>query len=64
VLVVWGRHDPYLPVSYAGRQREFFPQAQVKILEDSGHWPFADNNERVAEIFMPFIRQAVSVSKA
>ncbi len=64
VLVVWGRHDPYLPVSYAGRQREFFPQAQVKILEDSGHWPFADNHERVAEIFMPFIREAVSVSKA
>ncbi len=64
VLVVWGRHDPYLPVSFAGRQREFFPQAQVKILDDSGHWPFADNPEHVAEIVTPFIRQAVSVSKA
>jgi pimeloyl-ACP methyl ester carboxylesterase len=58
VLVVWGERDPYLPVRYAERQREFFPQAQVKVVEDSGHWPFADNPECVAEIVTPFLRQA------
>jgi pimeloyl-ACP methyl ester carboxylesterase len=51
-------------VRYAERQREFFPQAQVKIFDDSGHWPFADNSERVAEIVIPFIRQALSASQA
>lgn len=60
VLVVWGRHDPYVPVRYAERQREFFPQAQVEILDDSGHWPFADNPARVAKIVVPFLRNAVS----
>ncbi len=60
VLVVWGRHDPYLPVRYAEGQREFFPQAQVHVLDDSGHWPFADNPERVAELMIPFLRQAVT----
>jgi len=60
VLLVWGRHDPYLPVRYAEGQREFFPQAQVHVLDDSGHWPFADNPERVAELMIPFLRQAVT----
>jgi pimeloyl-ACP methyl ester carboxylesterase len=64
VLVVWGRRDPYLPASYAERQREFFAQAQVNVLDDSGHWPFADNPERVAELATPFLWQAVNHTKA
>jgi pimeloyl-ACP methyl ester carboxylesterase len=64
VLVLWGRHDPYLPVRYAEIQREFFPQAQVNVFDDSGHWPHADNPERVAELVVPFLRQAVTRVKA
>src|SRR4029450_844838 len=26
-LVIWGRHDPYLPVALAERQRQWFPSA-------------------------------------
>ncbi len=64
VLVVWGKHDPYLPVSYARRQLEFFPQAQVNVLDESGHWPFADDPERVAKVVVPFIRRSLSESVA
>lgn len=60
VLVVWGAHDPYLPVGYAERQREFFPKAQVVTLDQSGHWPYADDPERVAAIVTPFLKQAVA----
>lgn len=42
-LVVWGANDPYLPVALAERQREAFPSARISILEESGHWPFADD---------------------
>jgi pimeloyl-ACP methyl ester carboxylesterase len=56
VMVVWGKHDPYLPVRYAERQREFFPRADVKVLDDSGHWPFADNPKAVADAVIPFLR--------
>jgi pimeloyl-ACP methyl ester carboxylesterase len=56
VMVVWGQHDPYLPVRYAERQREFFPRADVKVLDDSGHWPFADNPKAVADAVIPFLR--------
>jgi len=55
-LVVWGKHDPYLPVQLANRQREVFPNAQVVVLEQSGHWPFADDPAGVAEVVVPFLR--------
>ena len=58
VCVVWGARDPYVDVSYAERQREFFPAAQVHVFEDSGHWPHADNPERFAGVVVPFLQQA------
>jgi pimeloyl-ACP methyl ester carboxylesterase len=63
VLVVWGRHDPYLPVSYAERQRAFFPKARVCVLDGSGHWPHADDPEGVAALVTPFLSQAVADAK-
>ncbi|MBI4697307.1 MAG: alpha/beta hydrolase [Gammaproteobacteria bacterium] len=56
-LVVWGARDPYLPVRHAGLQRETFPRAEVVLLEDSGHWPFADHPEAVAAAVLPFLRR-------
>ena len=47
-LVLWGRHDPYLPAALAERQRDAFPHADVHVLERSGHWPFIDDHETVA----------------
>jgi pimeloyl-ACP methyl ester carboxylesterase len=56
-LVVWGKHDPYVPIAFAERQREVFPDAQVVIMEGSGHWPFADDPDGVARVVIPFLRQ-------
>jgi pimeloyl-ACP methyl ester carboxylesterase len=56
-LVVWGRHDPYLPVRHAEAQRQAFPSAEIVVLDGSGHWPFADDPERVAELVVPFLRR-------
>ena len=64
VLVVWGRHDPYIPVRLAERQREIFLGAQVVILEESGHWPFADNPEGVAAAVLPFLRRQFNYAPA
>lgn len=57
VLVIWGRCDPYVPVAYAERQREVFPQAEVHILDRSGHWPFADDPDAVSALALPFLRR-------
>jgi pimeloyl-ACP methyl ester carboxylesterase len=56
-LIVWGAHDPYIPVAFAERQREVFPRAEIKILNDSGHWPFADDPNSVAQAVLPFLRR-------
>ena len=59
-LVVWGAQDPYLPVALAERQREAFPRAEVVILDESGHWPFADDPDSVGRAVEPFLREQVA----
>jgi pimeloyl-ACP methyl ester carboxylesterase len=53
--VVWGAADPYLPLAQAYRQTETFPQARVQVLDQSGHFPFADDPEGVATAVVPFL---------
>ncbi len=64
VLVIWGAHDPYLPVTYADRQRETFTHAHVCVLSGSGHWPFVDDPEAVERIAIPFLRRALGAGLA
>jgi pimeloyl-ACP methyl ester carboxylesterase len=54
-LVLWGRHDPYLPAALAERQRDGFPDADIQILEHSGHWPFVDDPETVTRLIVAFL---------
>ncbi len=54
-LVIWGEHDAYLPASYATRQRDAFPSAEVHVLPASGHWPFADAPETVERLLVEFL---------
>lgn len=58
-LVIWGAADPYLPVSLAHRQQETFPGAQVVLLPESGHFPFADDPQGVANALVPFLQAQV-----
>ena len=58
-LVIWGRHDPYIDAAYAERQREVFPAARVVMLDQSGHWPYADDPAAVASALVPFLRAQV-----
>jgi pimeloyl-ACP methyl ester carboxylesterase/flavin-dependent dehydrogenase len=62
-LVVWGAHDPYIPVGMAERQREAFPRAQIEILEGSGHWPFADDPDGVGRVVEPFLRSVLEADR-
>lgn len=59
-LVVWGAADPYLPVRLAEQQKETFPKAQVVLLPQSGHFPFADDPQGVANAVVPFLQQQLT----
>lgn len=54
-LVVWGEHDPYLSSSFAQRQSDAFPSAEVHVLPASGHWPYADAPETVERLLAEFL---------
>jgi pimeloyl-ACP methyl ester carboxylesterase len=53
-LVLWGDGDPFLPVSFAERQKDYF-DAQVHVLPRCGHWPMIDEPERVRELVAGFL---------
>jgi pimeloyl-ACP methyl ester carboxylesterase len=54
-LVVWGAHDPYIKVEYAEQQKQTFPDAEVVVLEESGHWPMWDAPEEMEAAIVPFL---------
>jgi pimeloyl-ACP methyl ester carboxylesterase len=56
-IVIWGVHDPYVPVEFAERNREVLPRAEVHRVEKAGHWPFIDRPDEVAAILLPFLRK-------
>jgi len=64
VLVIWGRHDPYLPARYAERQRDVFRRGEVAVPDDGGHGPFADDPETFTRILLPFLRAHVGAPPA
>jgi len=60
VLVLWGERDLYLPVGYAHRQLETFPDAEVVVLPDCGHWPQAEQPALVEQHITGFLQKAVA----
>jgi pimeloyl-ACP methyl ester carboxylesterase len=62
--VLWGRHDPYLPAALAERQRDAFPRATVRILDRSGHWPFADDPATVSDALLAFLAEHAGAGRA
>jgi pimeloyl-ACP methyl ester carboxylesterase len=55
-LVVWGARDIFISETLAERQREVFPDVQIEILKDSGHFPYLDDPKAVARAVIPFLR--------
>ena len=58
-LVIWGEQDSYVPVRFAAQQQAYFA-AEVHILADTGHWPMADQAERVGGLVLPFLRRQLA----
>jgi pimeloyl-ACP methyl ester carboxylesterase len=55
-LVIWGVKDPYVGPRRAEALKRAFPSAEMVMLDDSGHFPFADNPQRTVELVVPFLR--------
>jgi pimeloyl-ACP methyl ester carboxylesterase len=62
-LVLWGLHDPYLPVDLADRQREAFPGARSVTLPHSAHWPFADDPDGFTAEVIGWLEEQVAATR-
>jgi pimeloyl-ACP methyl ester carboxylesterase len=62
-LVIWGAKDPYLGVEFAERQGEFFDVKDLVILEESGHWPFQDDPQRVRQALLEFLPTQLTAAR-
>lgn len=58
--VIWGAGDPYIPVRFAEQQRNYFPDAEIHLLDGLGHWPFIDDPQTVLTPLATFLRRNVA----
>jgi len=54
-LVLWGEHDPILPVAWSDRLGEFFPRLTFKRVPEAGHFLMRERPELVNEEVAAFL---------
>jgi len=63
VLVVWGKQDALISVTYGEALAAEFPKADLKVLEGCGHVPIADCPEAFDREVVPFLTAADSPAR-
>lgn len=61
-IVIFGEDDPYLPARLAARNKEALVNAEVHLLDGSGHWPHLDAPDKVAALLLPFLEAQTASS--
>jgi pimeloyl-ACP methyl ester carboxylesterase len=56
-IVIWGKKDPWLPLSLAQSFVDTIPNAQLTLLDEVGHYPQEDWHEKVSETLLIFLRR-------
>jgi pimeloyl-ACP methyl ester carboxylesterase len=54
-LIIWGRHDPAVPVAHAYQARDLIPDSEVRILERCGHLPQLERPEEFNGLVLDFL---------
>ncbi|WP_183094246.1 alpha/beta fold hydrolase [Nocardioides stalactiti] len=55
MAVVWGRDDQVIPVRHSSNVAALAPEASVRVLPDSGHFPHRDHPEEFARLLDEFV---------
>jgi len=55
MLVIWGKQDTVIPVSHAGTARCYATNAEIHVLDRSGHFPHKDHPEEFCRLVVEFI---------
>lgn len=62
-LLIWGRHDPVIPLKFGKRAAAAIPGARLEVL-DTGHVPHTSDPEGFAGHLIPFAEEALGISGA
>jgi len=54
-LIVWKRHDPYLPLALARRAAELIPGSRLEVLPGYGHAPHGQNRDAFNRLLLDFL---------
>ncbi len=61
-LVVWGRQDTLIPITYSKDFVSSIKNCQFVEMESSGHTPYVEEPEKFSEIVLRFLNQQMVVS--
>jgi pimeloyl-ACP methyl ester carboxylesterase len=61
-LLVWGRQDSLLPITYSKDFVSSIKNCQFVEMENSGHTPFVEEPEKFSEIVLRFLNQQMVIS--
>lgn len=56
-LLVWGSNDPETPLRDAAIMKREIINSQLKVIPESGHFPFLDHPQVVARLIGDFLKQ-------
>jgi pimeloyl-ACP methyl ester carboxylesterase len=54
-LIIWGRHDKLIPVSYADDFASRIARSRVEIIDGAGHIPQLEQREKTTELVLAFL---------
>ena len=55
MLIVWGRHDPVIPLAHGERAHELVPGSRLEVFERAGHFPHLDEPVRFIQLLEEWI---------
>lgn len=55
MLIVWGEHDPVIPLGHGKRAHGLVPGSRLEVFERSGHFPHLDEPVRFIQLFEEWI---------
>jgi pimeloyl-ACP methyl ester carboxylesterase len=62
-LIVWGDHDPIIPMEHGVQAHEMMPGSRLEIFEGAGHYPHVEQPERFAEVLIDFLDTTTPVTR-
>jgi pimeloyl-ACP methyl ester carboxylesterase len=63
-LILWGRHDPVVPLALGERLAKELPNARLVVLEKCGHVPSEERPEEALRVVLQFLEEGAEPGSA